>query len=467
MQLRDYQDAGVNEIRQSLAVHNRVLYVAPCGSGKTQVFSYISKHASNKNNTTLILVHRRELIKQTSSALNSWGVSHGIISPDYRQTFDDVQVASVQTVVRRLGKIPAPKLIIVDECHHSTSKTYKKILGFYPDIKIIGFTASPARTDGQGLGQVYQTMITGPTVQYLIDNGYLSPFIVYAPPQAIDLSDVHTRAGDYAIEEIAVKMDKASICGDVIQHYRRYLNGAPAIIFCVTVAHAKHVAEQFASEGFHAAAVYGDMPNKERDETMSALKDGKLNIVTSCALVDEGFDAPAVHGVILLRPTKSLVLHTQQMGRAIRICEGKSQAIVLDHVNNCGKLGLPTQPIAWTLDGKNKASIKGPSQCKRCYKVFYGRPLCTDIECPTLRAAPGKDAPKFVDGELQELEDPYAWTKGIDIARAKGEEWKALLHHAAGDLERLKQIQKIRNYDYRWIRHQMGNHSSTGWRRKA
>lgn len=453
MQLRDYQEKGVADIRTAFSANSRILYVGPCGMGKTNLFSYMSRAAAKKGNRTLILVHRRELIRQTSNTLRAWGVPHGIISPDHRQTYDLVQVASVQTVGRRIHKLHKPDFIIPDEAHHAPAASYLRIFNAFPDAKLCGFTASPARLDGKGLGNVFETMVLGPTTKDLIEQGYLSDFVCYAPPAKIDLSKIHTRLGDFALDEIAEAMDKAAITGDVIEHYAKYVNGAPSIAFCTTVAHAKHVAEQFCSQGWKARAVYGDMPTAERDETMEMLRNRQLNVVSSCQLIDEGFDCPAVTSVMLLRPTKSLTLHIQQTGRALRICEGKERALILDHVGNCVRLGLPTQPIEWSLDGK-ALTPKSPTQCKRCFVVYRTRPECKDARCPLLKEPEKRDEkfPDQVAGELRQLkEEDFSWTLGCNIALAKGEEFKALLRHAGGKYDRLAQIARIRKYNKKWI----------------
>lgn len=436
-------------------MHRRVLFILATGGGKTVIFGYIVGHAEKKG-TVLILAHRQEIVDQISKALTGFGVNHGIISPSHKQTYDDVQVGMVQTVVRRLDRIREPNFIVIDEAHHAPAGSWKKIMEAFPNAKILGVSATPQRLDGKGLKIAFDNMVQGPPTRELIDNGYLSGFDLYAPKTEIDLSQVKTQMGDFSVSDLEAVMDTAMITGDAVNHYVKYLNGAPSIVFCTTIKHAEHVMEKFISNGFRAGIIHGKLQKNERDSLVERLGNGQLNVLTSVDVVSEGFDLPVVTGAILLRPTKSLSLYLQQVGRALRPKPDGAKAIILDHVGNVHRHGMPDEPRAWTLEGKIKGPKKGPKQCSKCYKVFYTQPPCEDEECPSKRDAGSKDAPKEVDGELHAMQDPYAWAMGINIATAQGEEWKSLLHHAEGKYERLKQIQVLRGYDWRWVKHQMG-----------
>lgn len=432
----------------------------------TVIFTYIAQNAQKKGNV-LILAHRQEIVDQISKALSKFGVNHGLILAGTKMTYDDVQVGMVQTVARRLSKIHPPKLIIIDEAHHAVAGTWFKITNEFKDARILGVTATPQRRDGKGLKAAFDVMVIGLSVKKLIEMEFLSGFDLYAPPTAIDLSEVRTEMGDYKIDEIERIMDKASITGSATAHYKKYLNGAPAIVFCTTLKHSQHVCEQFRVEGWMADSIDGKMTKEERRDRVTRLGNGQLNVLTSCEIVSEGFDLPVVQGAILLRPTKSLAVYLQQVGRCLRPKPNGSRAVILDHVGVVHNLGMPDEPRAWTLEGKLKGPKKSPTQCKRCYKVFYSKPPCEDSECPIGKPGVGRDSPKEVDGELQAMVDPYEWAKGIDIAFAKGEEWRSLLAHAEGKLDRLRQIQKIRGYKQGWIARMMGDHSAdTAWWRK-
>lgn len=457
--LRDYQTKAVTDIRSALHSHDRVLFVGPCGMGKTQLFVFIAKSAAGRGNRIYILVHRRELIRQTSRTLDAWGVRHGVVAPGHSMTDDLVQVASVATLGRRLDRAPPPKLIVVDECHHAISPTYRKILQAWPAAKALGVTASPERLDGIGLGDVFGAMVLGPGVRDLIQAGWLSQFDYFAPPAAADLSAIKTEMGDYSIGQLAAAMDRATITGDCIEHVRRLAPTEPALVFCVSVQHAHNVAEAFRRAGFAAAAVDGTMDVADRDRIILGLARGTIQVVTSCALITEGFDCPAVSTVVLLRPTKSLQLQVQMVGRAFRPKPDGGRAVILDHVGNCGRHGMPDEPRAWSLDGKKARAKPAPVRtCRTCYATFGAPSIAAcridDAACPMLAdapaAAPGQ--PETVAGELERLVDPLAWAGGIDVLRAFGGEYRALIERADTP-EKLLTIARIRRCKRGWVEH--------------
>lgn len=408
--LRPYQAIDVAGIRSEYARGARaVLYVAPTGSGKTVTFSYIASEMARKNKRCWILVHRQELLNQTSRALTAFGVDHGLISPQY--TMDPrapLQVASVQTLVRRLDKVQAPDLIILDEAHHAISPTWRSLIDACPASKLLGVTATPERLDSRGLGEVFQAMVIGPTVADLTRDGYLAPAVAFVPPQLLDMTGVTKRAGDYAKDEMAKRVDEPTITGDSIAHYQRICAGQPAIAFCASVMHAEHVAAQFRDAGFYSASVDGSMDDRQRKRLIDSLGQvGGVQVLTSCDLVSEGLDVPAVAAAILLRPTASLALARQQIGRALRPAPGKRRAVILDHVGNILRHGLPTEEIAWSLEG-GAAKKRGESekalrlrQCPRCYMTHAPGPRCP--ECGHVYEIEGRSV-KQVEGDLVELE---------------------------------------------------------------
>lgn len=466
IELRPYQNEDVGRIRTSFISFNRVLYTLPTGGGKTVTFSYIVSNAMLKNKKVLILAHRKEICQQISKSLIDFCIGHGLIMPCERQTFDDVQVGMVQTVARRLSRIHAPDFIVIDEAHHAVAGTWLKILEYFPKAKILGVTATPQRLDGKGLKLVFDDLVIGPSVKELMDQGYLSKFTIYAPPTEIDLSGVKTQMGDYAISQLESIMDKASITGSAVAHYQQHLNGAPTIVFCTTLKHAIHVMDQFLAAGIPSDVIHGKLNDLQREQKVNGLASGDIKVLTSVDVVSEGFDLPILAGAILLRPTKSLSMYLQQIGRALRPKPNGGRSVILDHVGNVHCHGMPDEARAWTLEGKVKKTGKSPRQCDRCYKVFYTKPPCADPDCPLEKAAVEKSAPKEVDGQLKAMQDPYAWAMGINIATACGAEWRSLLHHADGKYERLKQIQVLRGYHHAWVKRSMGDNTANRWSKK-
>jgi superfamily II DNA or RNA helicase len=407
--LRFYQSIDIAAIRSAFgAGHRAVLYVAPTGSGKTVLFTYIASEMARRGKRAWILVHRQELLSQSSGSLTAFDIGHGLISPQYAADPSALlQVASVQTLTRRIGSMAPPDLIIVDEAHHSVSESYSRIIQRWPQVKVLGVSATPERLDGKGLGQIFNHMVIGPTVANLTRDGYLAPATVYAPPQLLDMSGVAKRGGDFAKDETAKRVDQPTITGDAVSHYQRICPGVPAIAFCASVLHAEHVAAQFAAAGFRAASVDGSMDDRQRKGMIEGLGNGRVQVLTSCDLISEGLDIPSVTAAILLRPTQSLGLARQQIGRVLRPSPGKGRAIILDHVGNIVRHGLPTEEIAWTLEGgaaKRRSaneSAKPVAQCERCYACFPPAPACP--ECGYVREIKARAPLKQVDGELVEV----------------------------------------------------------------
>ena len=462
VKLRDYQDDLVQRIRAEFgAKKRRVLAVSPTGSGKTVTFAFMVSSAASKGNSVTIVAHRQEIVDQISRALDSFGVRHGLIMPGRTHTDDPIQVAMIQTVVRRLDRVPVPSLLVVDEAHHAISKTYLEILARWETARVLGVTATPERLDGRGLGDVFDAMVIGPAVRTLIGARHLAGFDYFAPPPVADISGVHTAMGDFKVNELAEAMDKATITGDAVDHYRDHLNGRPALAFCVTVAHAEHVAETFRAAGYRAASVDGRMDKATRRDRIAALADGRLNVLTSCDVVSEGTDIPVCAGAILLRPTRSLSMFLQQVGRALRPKSDGSRAVILDHVGNVERFGMPDDPRAWSLDGRAKREgAAGIRQCKKCYQIFpAGQAVdCASAcdDCPMKRGADAGEPispPECVAGKLTKRSDPLEWAGGIDLALASGREWRTLMDRAGGDIKRLQMISRARGYKKGWPQH--------------
>jgi superfamily II DNA or RNA helicase len=384
MQLRDYQESAVQAVRDSFrSGHKNTLLVSPTGSGKTVIFSYIAAGMARNNKRILIVAHRRELLKQISAALKKVGVAHAVMAGGYRGVpTANVVVASVFTLVKRIKGMQPFDLIIGDEAHHFTpdSSWGKVVIGF-PRARVLGVTATPERLDGKGLGQMFDDMVMGPTVAELTAQGFLSHAIVYAP-SAPDLNGVGTRMGDYVQKQLEEAMVKTVITGSAVKHYGKYAPGKKAIAFCVSVRHAKDVAAEFREAGYTASHIDGGMNEEERDGVLKAFEEGRVQVLTSCDLVSEGFDLPAVEVAILLRPTKSLGLYLQQCGRAIRPHPDKEKTIILDHAGNTARHGFIDDDREWTLaDGFVQGRGKGDKAetvrtCTACFAMHKPSPTC-------------------------------------------------------------------------------------------
>ena len=352
------------------------------------------------------VVHRKELIDQSARAFKLEGLEHGIIAAGFPQNRSQlVQVAGVQTLARRISKQVAPSLIVWDECHHLAAKSWVSIFERFPRAFHVGLTATPERLDGQGLSAYFQKMICGPSVADLTAQGYLSPYKLYAPAN-VDLSGVHRQMGDYARGELGQVMDKPKITGDAVQHYKKYCNGKRAIVFAVSIEHSRHVVEQFRAEGINAEHVDGETDPDVRDRAIENFKAGNIQVLSNVELFGEGFNVPAMEVAILMRPTQSTSLYLQQVGRALRPFEGKTTAIILDHVGNCLRHGMPDEDRTWTLEGHDrraKQSVESVSVkiCPSCFAAQEaGRPSCKFCGF-VYEKSPRKVAEK--EGELEEV----------------------------------------------------------------
>lgn len=409
MELRLYQKNAVELVRDAYRAGKRApLLVAPTGSGKTVIFSYIASNAAAKGNNVLILAHRRELIRQAVGKLRDNGVQASVIAPSFDfNRMAGVQVASVQTLVRRKHLPWVPDLIIVDECHHATSKTYTDILERFPGARILGVTATPCRQDGRGLGDVFDALVSGPSMRELIALGHLSDYDIYIPPGGFD-GDAHIKMGDFAQSEIDTAMSKPTIVGDAVAHYTRLCPNAPAVVFCTSVRHAEYVAEAFRGAGYRFVSVDGKTPAEIREERIQSLGDGRLHGITSCDIISEGTDIPIVTAAILMRPTMSEGLYLQQVGRVLRPAPNKDRAIILDHAGNVYRHGLPDEDRGWALHRtppKREKKKKDDIQIKVCETCFSANKSTNKVcaQCGAPFAVKAREA-AVVEGDLVKVE---------------------------------------------------------------
>ena len=434
MELRNYQQQTYNEIYDSWdAGHKDVLAVLPTGAGKTVLFSKIIK---DHVGPCVALAHRQELVCQMALSLARFGVYHRVIAPpavirnivkvqmaELGRSYYDCNalcgVVGVDTLVRRHDELRAwcdsVTLYINDEAHHCLVKNkWGKAASMFPNAKILGVTATPLRADGMGLSRdsdgIFDKMIVGPSMRGLIDMGYLTEYRIFAPPSDLDLSRVELSkaTGDYSKVKLIKAVEKSHIVGDVVNHYKRIAPGKLGITFCVDVATATETAEEFNAAGVPAAVVSAKTPDLERSEILNRFKRRELLQLVNVDLFGEGFDLPAIEVVSMARPTQSYGLYVQKFGRALRILEGKTQAIIIDHVGNVIRHGLPDRERVWSMNRREKRK-NGPSDaipCKTCVKctAVYERIYKVCPECGHLDTPVQRDGPQHVDGDLMEMD---------------------------------------------------------------
>lgn len=450
LRLRPYQEAIIEEARGHMAQGVRkILIQSPTGSGKTALTAKMIGTAASKGMTAWFIVHRRELIKQSSEAFATAEVHHGIVSSGFHPNpFSQVQVCNVASLRSRHKDMRQPNLIVWDECHHQTAGTWDKLFKSYPNAYHVGLTATPLRLDGSGLDKHYDAMINGPSVRWLIDNGFLSNYKLFAPA-TVSLAGIHTRMGDFVKSELDELMDKPTITGNAISEYSRRSPDARAIAFAVSIKHSKHIAEQFMKRGIAAAHVDGKTPQAQRDYLIEEFRRGRIKVLSNVDLFGEGFDVPALDAIIMLRPTQSLGLYLQMVGRALRVSPGKSHAIILDHVGNCERHGLPDQEREWTLKGraKSRANKRADNVSVRiCDSCFAAQPLTEKVCVFCGYIFPVKEREiEEVDGDLVEI-DP-----------AKVKQVRRQEQHRASSFDDLVELGKSRGYKkpYYWAKHIM------------
>lgn len=410
MKLRDYQLDIILKTRKSLAAVRRALIQAPTGAGKTALCVHMMKTAAERGKRAFFLVHQNELLSQTSKALWKQKLEHGMIASGRRISKLPVQVASVQTLVNRLDKYEAPDLIIIDEAHRSTAESYRKVVEAYPKAVLVGLSATPQRTDGKPLGDMYDTIVKGPSIRWLQQEGFLCDYVLFAPSVGIETSDIKTTAGDFNKGQLEKAADKPTITGDAVSHYKKLAYGKRAVVMCVTVKHAQHVADSYNEAGIPAASIEGSMTTEQRNKVLQDFESGVIKVITNVQLLVEGVDIPAIEVVQWLRPTQSLIVYMQGNGRGLRPHAEKEHLIILDHVGNALRHGLPCETREWSLEGEQKGKRKkqddepdiNVSQCGECFAVFKsGVDACPMCGAPVERKERKLNE---VEGELEQVD---------------------------------------------------------------
>lgn len=418
MDLRSYQTNTVNAVRDSLkSGHKRPLFVLPTGSGKTPVFCWIAKTTSENGKKILILLHRRNLVYQTQSKLKEYyNIDAGIIMAGVSSNLKaPIQLASIWTYGRRI-MIDDPTynsffinadVILIDEGHVSPAKTYEKVLNQYNGKIIIGCTATPCRSDGRGLGDVFDDLIVGPGINELTEQGYLCP-IKYYVPTTIDLDGVPVYKNDYQQKALGEKVNKKKLIGDVVENWLKLAENQKTIVFCVNVKHSIAICEEFNRHGIPAEHLDAHSTDDERDAVFSKMERGDITVICNVYLYNEGLDVPSVSCIALARPTRHIGTYRQMVGRGMRPEEGKDHLKILDFGNIVANLGCVEWNPEWTLDGKKKSwskprreTVKKLVKCIACGLVFEGRNVCPD--CGTQVRAFGQTI-ETIDAELEELD---------------------------------------------------------------
>lgn len=407
MNLYDYQRDMITGVHNAWRNgYKRPCIVLPCGGGKSIICADMAKRTTDNGKYVLFIVHRQELCEQITDTFTNYGVDMSLCS-----------VSMIQTAARHADSIAPPTLIITDENHHCVASSYRKIYDAFPDSYCVGVTATPIRLNGGGLGEINDKLIVGPSARELIAKNRLSPYDYYAPAVA-DLSGLKIRHGDYAAEDVAQALGKPKIYGDVVGYYRRLARSMKAICYCATIAHSKQVAEAFRTGGISAYHLDAKTPQNERESIIQRFRMGDIQILCNVDLISEGFDVPDCGTSILLRPTKSLSLYIQQSMRCMRYQPNK-RAVIIDHVGNVHRHGLPDADRTWTLDPKpalKKKNTVSVRQCPECYFTHEPASICP--KCGHIYSASPQEIKEQKEAALVQIVASY---KSPDQCRSVAE----------------------------------------------
>lgn len=400
IKLRDYQEDLVSRSLASLAKHRAVIAQSPTGSGKTVMFLEIFRRCLNKGYGAMMVAHREELIFQCRDKLwKNYGVIGGIIMSGYKPMYHlPIQIASIQTLTRR-DKPKNIKLIVVDEGHHSKAKSYRDIIKAYPDAKILAFTATPIRTNGEGFDDIFQELVCSHQIKWFEQNGYLCPAKSFINPiDQSQLSHIKVTAGDYNEGDLARFMAEGKKTADVVESYQRHAMGKRNCLFAVNIEHSKQLQQAFQAAGIPAAHVDGTTDRAVRKRIFDDFRDGKILVLCNVGIATEGVDIPGVECVQAVRPTKALWMYLQMVGRGSRIAPGKENYIFLDHANWIVEHGVPNADRKWTLKGKKKNADSGQKVRQFLIKFPNGE----------TRRVTNRELPEGLKGvELVEVVDNY------------------------------------------------------------
>jgi len=439
----------------------RICVVSPCRSGKTVLLTDIAAKAVSKKNHVWAMAHVKEIVAQLEKTARVFDIR-----------LDMYHIGMVQTLTRRVGtakQLPEPKLIIIDECHHTPCKSYRNIMEAFPDAYVIGFTATP-ELSGRGLGEDYDELINVIHPDELIKQNYLSDYR-YFNNKLVSTSGVKTVRGDYEIKEINLRTSQQVVYDGAVTEYLAKTPNKKALVYCTSIANAMELAENFRQAGVSANFITGSQQKYKRDEAMEAFRRGEIKVLTSCNIVSEGVDIPDCEVCILLRPTKSLTLYIQQSMRCLNPLPGKT-AYILDLVGNFDNFGFPTQARNWELfkneNNDNKNEVKTRT-CPECYMVLFStQKICDcghDMSDEVEREEREKEA-----AELEELDRNRRIILGfrecittdelIEVVKIRNYKpisaiYKAIENGMDVSVEHLKLVEKMSNYKRGWHKHAM------------
>lgn len=402
----------MSNLRSALKSHQSALLQAPCGFGKTIVAAYMGQQATRKNRRVIFAVHRRELARQTALTFRKFGIPAGYIMAGMpADPFALVQIASADTIMRRPELIKCD-LFVPDEAHLWGGKTRLEIIAAAKTdgAHIVPLTATPRYGNGDGLGNIADVIVPGPSVADLIARGSLA---AYRPivPSTPDLKGLHTRNGDYITGELEDRFSRPAVYGNAVEAYRKFAMGKRMIGYCYSRKHGAEMAAAFSAAGISSIFIDGETPDAERRRVIEAFADRSIKVLFNCQLFREGLDISAqvgrdvpIEACGIYNPTQSLPLAIQMMMRPMR--PQSDAAVILDHAGIFSAHGFPDDEREWSLDGRVKGSKAGEASipvvvCDGCFAAFRPQACCP--ECGKPRVVNGREVDS-VEAEMVEAD---------------------------------------------------------------
>jgi superfamily II DNA or RNA helicase len=383
--LYDYQQEGVEKINALLDKSvKRIAYQLPTRGGKSGVIAKLIEDFAAEKRPVWFIGHTNILLTQMSDDLAFHGIRHGLMTPRAPRIKYRVQVCSKDTLLSRYRRLkesgwPEDPIFIIDECHTARAKGYMEIIKNYPDSIIIGFSATMCRLDGLGLGDIFEELVLGPTPQELEDRGNLCPVDYLVMDCEDDFDDVAIgRNGEFVESDLMEKAGKKVILEDIVSHWEEHALGKKTMTFCINIQHAEDMAQSFTERGYPSVAISSDDGQDVIREKLKKYYSGEYINLCSVDLFTMGFTIKECGCIVLARPTASLMIFLQQIGRGRMPADGKDFLIILDCVNNFDRHGHPNDDREWSLEGKQK---KPEIKWKRCSECRRPIPMQAKI-CP-------------------------------------------------------------------------------------
>jgi DNA repair protein RadD len=436
--LRDYQREQVQDVAEAMGQgYRRILVQGATGSGKTHAIATIVLAAFLAGLRVLVLATRTRLVRQLHERLDAFDTPHGVIAnplPELRNYSATVQIASADTLHRRAIvnehiPMPAADVVIFDEAHLATADTRLNILDSYPEAVRIGFSATPARKSGRSLGAAFDVLILGRSIRELTAAGTLVPLRIWNTPVVSEkelLAIPKDNEGDYQSSALGELLSKPKLVGDVLENWLRIAKGKRTLLFCVNKTHGAALLSDFLRNGIKAEMLTDSDDEDTREEVITRLEQGETHIVINCFLLSYGADIPSVECLVLARPTRSLTMYLQMVGRGLRPSPetGKRDCILIDHGHVVEKLGLPHSDFGWSLDERRNASREAAERTKSAPEKMRTCPECAAIwmtselghACPecSWKPLPRSKAIGAQEADLQEMADVVAAPNPFD-----------------------------------------------------